>query len=429
MCYADTKQKMVGDRMRLPEEISAVLGRFEAHGFSAFVVGGCVRDSLLGLSPKDWDVCTAAKPAEVQALFSECPIYLTGEKHGTVTLLFGETKIEITTFRQDGAYHDFRHPDSVAYTPDVKEDLARRDFTINAMAYSPKSGLLDFFGGREDLRRGILSCVGDPRLRFSEDALRILRALRFASVYGFQIERQTAEAIRGCKGGLKAISAERIWSEMGKTLEAPSFSQVLADYPDILALIFPAAEQFFAKPKKEWRKFIQEISQLPPQRSVRLLGLLFWCCVVFPSLSKAEYLQICYEVMRYLKVDRKTLQRGLRLAEGQYLLLPHSLAETRILAGRYGMEGMEDFLAWKAVEKRVLSSDEEVAIAMKYWKEIQEKKLCCTIGELEIDGHDIKAAGIKDGAEIGQALRRALAEVVAERLPNEKNALINFLFP
>ncbi|MBO5364922.1 MAG: CCA tRNA nucleotidyltransferase, partial [Clostridia bacterium] len=207
--------------MKLPTEVSNLLTRLESKGFEAFVVGGCVRDSLLNKKPADWDICTSAYPEDVQAIFPDHFVLPTGLKHGTVTVVSDGIHVEITTYRKDGIYLDSRHPESVTYTEEIKEDLKRRDFTINAMAYSPKKGLLDYFNGRNHLKKGVLCCVGDPVTRFSEDALRILRGLRFAAGYGLTIEPKTARAIHLCRDGLKSISAERILTELKKLLISP----------------------------------------------------------------------------------------------------------------------------------------------------------------------------------------------------------------
>ena len=201
-------------RLTLPKPVDAALSRLEAAGFPAFAVGGCVRDHVLGFTPHDYDICTAATPEEMQRVFQNERTIETGLKHGTLTVLLAGMPLEITTFRVDGAYSDGRHPDSVRFTARVEDDLARRDFTINAMAYSPAAGLVDPFGGQEDCKAGIIRCVGDPAARFGEDALRILRALRFSARLGFPIEDATARAIRDGKAQLCHVSRERIAVEL-----------------------------------------------------------------------------------------------------------------------------------------------------------------------------------------------------------------------
>ena len=226
-------------QLTLPPVVAALLRTLQAAGHQAFVVGGCVRDSLLGRAPEDWDICTSAQPGEVEALFQGRRLLLNGKKHGTVAVVEGGKSWEITTFRRDGAYSDGRHPDAVRFVPDVRQDLARRDFTVNAMAWSPAAGLVDPFGGQADLRAGVLRCVGDPNARFAEDALRVLRAPRFAAQLGFALEPGTAAAARRCRGGVALVSPERIFTELDKLLAGAQAGRVLAQYGEILAGALP----------------------------------------------------------------------------------------------------------------------------------------------------------------------------------------------
>ena len=207
--------------MELPREVSGLIDRLEEAGYSAYAVGGCVRDTLLSLHPHDWDLCTSARPEEMQAVFRGERLAETGLKHGTLTVVIDHHPYEITTFRTDGTYTDHRHPDSVTFVEDVSGDLARRDFTVNAMAYSPRTGLVDLFGGRRDLENRVIRCVGTPADRFREDALRILRALRFASAYDFTLEAETDKALRLLAPTLKTVAAERIQAELLKLLCGP----------------------------------------------------------------------------------------------------------------------------------------------------------------------------------------------------------------
>lgn len=216
---------------------SALLDALHRAGFAAYAVGGCVRDSLLGLTPHDWDLCTAARPEQVMELFGEKQCIPTGLQHGTVTVKRDGKLYEITTFRTEGSYSDGRHPDSVAFVPDVREDLARRDFTINAMAYSAEEGLCDPFGGQEDLARGVVRAVGEPLRRFEEDALRILRLYRFAARFGFAIDEATEAAAKQLAAHLDCVSVERIEEELNKLLSAPKPGAYLE--PEVLAFVLP----------------------------------------------------------------------------------------------------------------------------------------------------------------------------------------------
>ncbi|MBQ1223729.1 MAG: tRNA nucleotidyltransferase [Oscillospiraceae bacterium] len=223
----------------IPAPLTEAMNVLEQGGKEGWLVGGCVRDSLMGKIPHDWDVTTSASPMEMISLFSGYRLIETGLKHGTVTVVISGEQIEITTFRIDGEYRDNRRPSSVSFTSDISEDLSRRDFTVNAMAYSPTSGLCDLFGGREDLEKKLIRCVGDPDKRFGEDGLRILRALRFASVLDFSIHKDTAESVHRNRELLLNISAERIFSEFTKLLCGPGAARILREYPDVIGVFIP----------------------------------------------------------------------------------------------------------------------------------------------------------------------------------------------
>ncbi len=416
--------------MKIPDDISKLLCRLNDSGYEAFVVGGCVRDSLLGLPPADWDICTAAKPEEIQNVFSKHTVIPTGIHHGTVTVVLPTGNVEITTYRQDGAYLDFRHPASVTFSSSLYEDLKRRDFTVNAMAYSHESGIIDPFGGQTHLRQRLLCCVGDPDTRFQEDALRILRALRFAAVYSFCIESKTADAIHRCKMGLLHISSERIWAELKKIMLSDSYSEVLFQYPDLLNSLFPSSG-FPLSPEenKSWLSFMKTLCRLPSVLPLRLAGLFFWCRM--QNENDEDYLRLCRENLSYLKTDRKTRQQVLKLAELFLLPLPDSLTETRQMIGAWGRELFGWFLDWKQAQQpfsQASASESMLENARCYHQTIISQNLCCCVSELAVTGKDLTDAGMSPGKEIGQALDRALVQVIAGRLPNEKKELINFLF-
>ncbi|MBQ5565782.1 MAG: HD domain-containing protein, partial [Clostridia bacterium] len=223
----------------LPDEVKTAIEKISKNGFEAYIVGGCVRDSLLGKTPKDYDITTSASPQEVEKIFSDCRVIETGIKHGTVTVLINSMPLEITTFRIDSEYVDNRHPESVTFTKSLREDTARRDFTMNAIAYNNFTGICDFYGGETDIKNKIVRCVGNPDLRFNEDALRIMRAIRFSSVLGFEIEENTRSSIFKNKELLKNISSERIAAELVKLLCGKNAKKVLCEYIDILGVVMP----------------------------------------------------------------------------------------------------------------------------------------------------------------------------------------------
>ena len=225
--------------IQLPSVVLLAIERLEAHGHRAYAVGGCVRDSLIGRTPNDWDITTSARPEETAAAFVGFKTVETGVKHGTLTVIIDGTPLEITTFRNDGEYADNRHPIAVTFSDTPEEDLSRRDFTVNAMAYHPKEGLLDLFGGQDDLQRRIIACVGEPKRRFDEDGLRILRAIRFASVLDFEIEEQTAKAVHAQRELLGNIAAERIREEFCKLIMGKGAVAILRDFSDVIGVFLP----------------------------------------------------------------------------------------------------------------------------------------------------------------------------------------------
>lgn len=246
------------EEFRIPKEVQFVLNRLNTAGHEAFCVGGCVRDTLLGLSPADWDVTTNALPDTVKACFPDCRLVETGIKHGTVTILVNELPIEVTTYRADGVYRDHRHPEQVAFSSRLEDDLARRDFTVNAMAYQPKQGLVDVFGGKTDLRAALLRCVGDPARRFEEDALRILRCLRFSATLGFSIEAGTDTVLREKRELLSFISRERICEELLRLLEGKNAEQTLRQYSEV---IFPLLPKLLPMSKRRIRHLLGTLGE------------------------------------------------------------------------------------------------------------------------------------------------------------------------
>lgn len=413
--------------MRLPTYISNMLAKLEAAGFQAFVVGGCVRDYMLGLEPEDWDICTAANPEDMLEVFRDDTVIPTGIQHGTITVITKEGHAEVTTFRSDGVYADSRHPQSVTFVSDITQDLARRDFTVNAMAYAPKHGVIDPFGGKKDLQQKLLRCVGKADKRLQEDALRILRALRFSAVYELTIEPDTAHAMLHNQQGLLKIARERIWTELKKTLKAKQPGKLLVNYPSILSALFQT--NFFtdlAKNKpKLWKDTMKFVDLLPCRSDIRLAGLLS------PLAQQREV----YEKLLYsLKPDNETKESVLQLLRMTDVPLPSTLPAMRRMVGALGFDGAASFVSWKeaqAVLQDARSKEQteyHLFACHGYLTEIRENNLPCRISELTIDGNDCIRAGIPAGREIGQALQRCLDAVIEEKVPNEKKALINLLF-
>lgn len=431
---------------RLPREVNMVLDAMTARGFHPYLVGGCVRDLLLGSEPSDYDMTSDALPEEVMAIFGE-RAHPTGLQHGTVSVCCGGRVFEITTMRMDGVYHDLRHPDAVTFTDRIELDLARRDFTINAMALSPKGELTDLFGGREDLRRGILRTVGEPRERFSEDALRILRLLRFASVLGFCVEENTADAARELRGNLQSVAAERIRVEMDKLLCGKAVSRVLLAYPDILGAVIPELLPCVGFEQRNphhtydvWTHTAKTVENVPPDRILR------WT-MFFHDLGKPQTFtvdeegighmfghteisrQMASEVMKRLRFDRAAATKVDHLLNAFDDLFLPSRREVYREAVRCGKEEMRLLLLCKTSDGAAKAPDtaeeerKRWSAAQKEYEELLAEDACFSLSELRISGNDLKEIGFC-GKDIGAVLEKLLQEVVKERVSNEKEDLL-----
>lgn len=394
-------------------------------GFEAYYVGGCVRDSLLGITPSDYDITTNARPDEVVSLFKALNhnVIETGLKHGTVSVAFEKRLYEVTTFRTDGKYTDGRHPESVVFVQSLKEDLARRDFTVNAMAYHHKTGLVDCFGGRNDLDSKKIRCVGNPVKRFEEDALRILRALRFAGRYDFLIEDETSRAIKDCKELLRNISSERIYSELCGILLTSSAAKILREYVDVFGVFMPEILNM-----ANFEHTLAAIENSPKDLIVRLT-LLFNDFKDHPY----ESCKISQNILRRLKADNKTRERVERLVLHHDDRIPFEEASILRFMRRMG----EDCFRAIEVEQAGLSAQNLQAVQKRFEELLKIKKTiedisasqdaCISLGDLQIKGSDVISCGIKPGPTVGRVLNAVLEEVIEKRLPNEREALVNFV--
>ena len=419
---------------------AALLTRLHAAGYAAYAVGGCVRDSLLGQTPHDWDLCTSATPEQVLELFGEAHCIPTGLQHGTVTVKYGGELYEITTFRTEGAYSDGRHPDHVAFVPDVKEDLARRDFTINAMAYNAEEGLIDPFGGQSDLAAGIVRAVGEPQRRFEEDALRILRLYRFAARFRFAIDPATGQAARALCRHLDCVSEERIAEELSRLLAAPAPGAYLE--AEVLAVIFPELD---AAELPESRRILDALEPGMEHVPVRLAALL---CPLGEAGARAALRRLkCSNaltgtVATLVEESRKFFRRpsggwgpvaaGNGAGNGMARFVseeeaPDSpLEETRIqtkrLLGKYGLHMVEqlDALCGAIAPDRVA----EFAVQAELARQLEADGACCRINQLAVNGRDLMDAGVRPGPGLRRVLDALLEQVLTGQLPNEKAALL-----
>ena len=387
---------------------AALLTRLHAAGHAAYAVGGCVRDSLLGQTPHDWDLCTSATPEQVLELFGEAHCIPTGLQHGTVTVKHGGELYEITTFRTEGAYSDGRHPDHVAFVPDVKEDLARRDFTINAMAYNAEEGLIDPFGGQNDLAAGIVRAVGEPQRRFEEDALRILRLYRFAARFGFAIDPATGQAARALCRHLDCVSEERIAEELSRLLAAPAPGAYLE--AEVLAVIFPELE---AAELPESRRILDALEPGMEHVPVRLAALL---CPLGEAGARAA--------LKRLKCSNALTGMVATLVREAAAEMPGAaltLTARRFLS-RYDLATITDLTA--LCSARHPEQAEAFAALQQEAARLVETNACCRINQLAVNGRDLMDAGIRPGPGLRRVLDALLEQVLTGQLPNEKAALL-----
>ena len=393
--------------IRMDEGAAELLDTLHRAGYAAYVVGGCVRDSLLGLTPHDWDLCTSALPQQGMELFGEEKCIPTGLQHGTVTVKQGGGLYEITTFRTEGAYTDGRHPDEVHFVPDVREDLARRDFTINAMAYNAKEGLIDPFGGQDDLQSGILRAVGVPHQRFTEDALRILRLYRFAARFGFSIDPPTAQAAQELCAHLDCVSVERIEEELAKLLSAPAPAAYLDE--KILGVVLPElSPEALAAAKPVVDACPAGERALP----VRLAALL---------LSLGE--DGTRRTLRRLRCSNACIEETAVLVREAVSGVPVSLnIYARRLLGRYNLCTVQRLAALGTALQPEHAAD--FAALSELAERLDADGVCCRVSQLAVNGRDLMDAGIRPGPGLRRVLDALLEQVLTGQLPNEKAALL-----
>ena len=386
--------------IKLNPDVSMIIDRFEKAGYEAYLVGGSLRDTLLGREAYDNDLTTSALPEQTLELFSDLRTVPTGLKHGTVTLITESgLPIEVTTFRTDGTYSDSRHPDSVSFTRSLKEDLSRRDFTVNAMAYAPKKGLVDLFGGREDLSRGIIRCVGDPERRFSEDALRILRGFRFSAQLGFEIEKNTLKAAIDTGPNLTKIARERISVELLKILSSPKPSKVLTLMLPLMPIILPG---IVLDPSR-----IPLCDNIPPEPIERLALLIHG-----GNCSAAA------TALRLSNIQKKKLRL---ISEFSDHRLPSTPPEARRLLSSFGDSphlALTAVRVYSAISGRDLSKEERLVSA-----ELGASP-CLTVSELSITGEDLIKRGVAPGKQLGLILSALLDAVIEDPSLNRKEVLL-----
>ncbi|MDB7829171.1 CCA tRNA nucleotidyltransferase [Intestinimonas butyriciproducens] len=436
------------DKIMIPHGAQEILETLQFNGYEAYVVGGCVRDSLLGVEPKDWDICTSAIPSRILYSFRDKRVIETGLKHGTVTVVMDDGQYEVTTFRVDGDYSDHRHPDSVNFTESLREDLARRDFTINAMAYSEKTGLVDPFGGAQDLKRKVISCVGNPNDRFSEDALRILRALRFASTYQFDIDNRTSKAIHSKADTLNEIAAERIRVELCKLLSGKGVLCVLMDYSDVIATIIPELRPCIGFEQNNryhqytvYNHIAHAVENYKGNDDVVNVALLLHdigkpLCYTedergghfhghgvvshdiaevvldrlrFDNKSKADILELVLYHDSVIEPAPRVVKRWLnKIGEVQFLrLMDIRIADILAHAVDTQQSRIERHHALVQIEKNVI-----------------EEEQCFKLKDMNINGKDLIEIGVPEGKRVGMILDALLESVISGYIPNDHDILV-----
>ncbi len=436
--------------IRLDAGAAALLARLHGAGYAAYAVGGCVRDSLLGRTPQDWDLCTSARPEQVLALFGEGQCIPTGLQHGTVTIKYGGQLYETTTFRTEGAYTDGRHPDEVHFVPDVRQDLARRDFTINAMAYNDAEGLIDPFEGQQDLQQGILRAVGDPATRFEEDALRILRLYRFAARFGFAIDPPTGQAARALCAHLDCVSVERIEEELSKLLAAPAPAAYLDE--KILKVIIPelsAPALQAAKPVVDacpagtedlpvrWAALLMSLGEDGTRKALKRLRCSNTCIEQTAVLvrgmggSGGRFLlghekghSIALPTACGSRVPpQRTVLGETSTAPGQAPAAHDTVIRIRKLLGRYDLHTVQRLAALGAAMEPERAAD--FAAQAELAAQLDADGVCCRVSQLAVNGRDLMAAGIPAGPGLRRTLEALLDAVIRGQLPNEQQCLLD----
>ena len=436
-------------KITLPQEVKLIISVLEGAGYEAYCVGGAVRDSIMGAAPGDWDITTSALPQQTKELFKDYKTIDTGLKHGTLTVLINHMPFEVTTYRIDGEYGDNRHPKSVEFTKSLENDLARRDFTINALAYNPSAGLVDLYDGQAHIYNSIIKTVGNPDQRFNEDGLRIMRALRFSAVLGFQIEKETAEAIHRNKELLKNISAERLAVELTKLVCGKNAFNVLMEYADVLSVFIPEiapAIGFRQYGKKHaydvWEHICHTVDTIPDDRILRLTMLLHDLGKIpthqlnenGDSTFKNHAMiggEMARKILTQLKFDKKTINRVSFLVSYHDFEPVKTKQELKKHLKTKTPDDIRTLLIIKKSDRGALSESYRdisapTAQNLLWLQEIEENNECCNIAQLAITGKDLLEEGLQ-GEAIGEALEKALDAVIDEKVTNNKRDLLTYL--
>lgn len=432
----------------MPPQVSDAIAKIESSGHEAYIVGGCVRDRIHNLDVHDWDITTSATPSEIMKIFADFKTAETGTEHGTVTVIIQSMPLEITTYRVDGKYSDNRRPDQVIFTNDINKDLSRRDFTINALAYNDRTGIVDLFGGIDDIQKGLIRCVGEPDDRFAEDALRIMRALRFASVLDFKIESRTADSIHRNKHLLKNISVERFQKELNGLLMGAAVEKILNEYRDVIAVIIPEITPMFDFDQRTkyhnldiWRHTAKSVGESKNELEVRLTML-------FHDIGKPASFSVdgqgvghfyghgkeseilTKRILKRLKYPTKTIEYVSKLVKFHDAVVHPSRKSVARWMNRLSEQGMRRLLSVKRADTIAHAPEyigrlDEIDSIEKVVDAIIEDEDCFSLKHLAVDGNDLIEIGITKGTRIGNTLGSLLDAVINQECENDKEALLS----
>ncbi len=433
----------------IPEFCEKIIECLNAQGFEAYLVGGCVRDSLMGKTPHDYDIATNATPSEMKKAFCDLKVVSTGEKHGTLTVIVDNNAVEVTTYRIDGDYCDNRRPQFVEFTRNIEEDLSRRDFTVNALAYNKKSGLIDLFCGENDIKNKIIKCVGEPDKRFLEDSLRILRALRFASCLGFEIEKNTAKSIIKNKDLLKNISAERIFLEFKQLLQGENAEKILIDFKEVFAVFIPEIRPCFDFDQKTkyhqydvYTHIVKTVSACESDEILRLAC--FFHDIEKPSVFFTDENGVGHfyghpkpsaettrAVLKRLKADNKTIETVVDLVLYHDRQIATSEKSVKRFLSKTSPEFFKHLIKIKRADslahaKEYQNKEEYYNSLLQILEKIEKEEQCFKIKDLKINGNDLINLGFC-GEKIGIVLKKLLAGVIDEKVKNEKQELLSYI--
>ena len=437
-------------QIQLPEKVEYIIHTLEEAGYEAYAVGGCVRDSLLGREPDDWDITTSARPQQVKAVFSRT--IDTGIQHGTVTVMMGKEGFEVTTYRIDGEYEDSRHPKEVIFTANLVEDLKRRDFTINAFAYNDRSGIVDAFDGMTDLKNGIIRCVGEAKERFTEDALRMMRAVRFSAQLGYSIEEKTREAIIELAPNLKNISAERIQVELVKLLKSPHPDYLREAYElGMTKVILPEFDKAMETPQNNphhlynvGEHMLHTLLHVRPERSLRIAALLH--DIAKPDTEEIDSEGISHfhghaelgeekaeAILRRLKFDNDTMNKVKKYVKYHDYKIEATPRAVRRALNKIGKEYFEQVLEIKQADMLAQSmyqreeKEENLRQVRALYEEILQKEECVSLKDLALTGKDLMELGVPQGKQVGAILQRLLEDVLENPEHNTREYLTDFV--